>query len=224
MEMMLLDNTILVGGLLLATGLAGGYALFRWRDRKLKAAVGCQSAALLESARRDAEAIAREARLAATEEALKLREQNEKAFAGRLREIGELEQRLAQRENLINGQLEGLVQQEKGVSQEKQELQQARVALETDRAELVRLAAARRDELQRLSHLNESEARALLLKEVEQQSLRDAADLSRHILERSKHRAEEEARRIISLAIQRYAGHAYLRDHHCHPGPAGRRN
>ena len=42
--------------------------------------------------------------------------------------------------------------------------------------------------------------------EVEQQVTRDACDLSRHIMDNAKQRAEEEARRIISLAIQRYAG------------------
>jgi ribonuclease Y len=54
--------------------------------------------------------------------------------------------------------------------------------------------------------LTEAEARAALLKEVEQASLRDAAHLSQHIMEEAKSRAEEQARRIISLAIQRYAG------------------
>jgi ribonuclease Y len=54
--------------------------------------------------------------------------------------------------------------------------------------------------------LSEAEARTLFLKEIEQESMRDAADLTRHIIEAAKTRAEEEARRIISLAVQRYAG------------------
>ena len=37
-------------------------------------------------------------------------------------------------------------------------------------------------------------------------ALRDATDLTRHILEEAKLKAEEQARRVISLAIQRYAG------------------
>src|SRR5437867_4480996 len=50
------------------------------------------------------------------------------------------------------------------------------------------------------------EARALLLKEVEQEALQDATDLTRHILDDARLKAEEQARRVISLAIQRYAG------------------
>jgi ribonuclease Y len=206
MDMIWVDNTFLHGAALLATGLAAGYQFFRWREHKLKVASATTQEALLDNARRAAEAITTEARLAATEEALKQREQNEKAFASRLREIGEMEQRLAKRESLVNGQLEGLVNQEKCIAAQKQELQRSQASLEEERAKLAQLAVARQDELQQVSHLTEAEARALLLKEVEQQALRDASDLSRRVVESAKHRSEEEARRIISLAIQRYAG------------------
>jgi ribonuclease Y len=54
--------------------------------------------------------------------------------------------------------------------------------------------------------LSQTEARETLLKGIEQEVQRDANVLSRHILEDAKMRAEEKARRIISLAIQRYAG------------------
>src|SRR5205085_1415540 len=49
-------------------------------------------------------------------------------------------------------------------------------------------------------------AREIFLKNVELSALRDANSLTRHILEDAKLRAEEKARGIISLAIQRYAG------------------
>jgi ribonuclease Y len=206
MEMIWLDNTFFVGAVLLVLGLAGGYGLFSWRERRRQLATARAQEAFLESARQQAESITREARLAATEEALKLREQAEKSFSGRLREIAESEQRLAQRESLINEQLEGVVRSEKGIREQKDQLQASQLALEAERSRLIALAEARRAELQQLSRLSEAEARGLLIKEVEQQTLRDAADLSRHILDNAKQRAEEEARRIISLAIQRYAG------------------
>src|SRR5438552_10551123 len=44
------------------------------------------------------------------------------------------------------------------------------------------------------------------MKEVELESLQDASKLTRRIVDEAKTRAEEKARRIISLAIQRYAG------------------
>src|SRR3989441_249429 len=52
----------------------------------------------------------------------------------------------------------------------------------------------------------EEEARAEYLKKVEQEADRDAAGLTRRILEEAKAKADEKARQIISVAIQRYAG------------------
>ena len=56
-----------------------------------------------------------------------------------------------------------------------------------------------------MAELSQAEAR-IPLKRTEQESLRDANTLSRHILEEARTKAEEKARRIISVAIQRYAG------------------
>ena len=49
-----------------------------------------------------------------------------------------------------------------------------------------------------------------MLKEVELEALQDASSLTRRILDEARARAEEKARRMIGLAIQRYAGeHTY---------------
>ncbi|MHC1768775.1 MAG: ribonuclease Y [Verrucomicrobiia bacterium] len=191
---------------MLAIGGAGGYAFFQWRNRRNRASATQTGHAILETARREADTLTREARLAAAEEALKMREQSEKVFAARLRELNELEQRLAQREQLINGQLEGLVGQERDLAAQKQEVQHAKAELQKELRRAAELVAARQEQLQQVSHMSEAEARAQFLKEVEQHAMRDASDLSRHIVESARTRAEEEARRIISLAVQRYAG------------------
>src|SRR6185295_6769495 len=165
-----------------------------------------EEALLQEKARREAEATLREARLAANEEALKLREQTEKSFTTRRRELSDLEQRLAERESLINRQLEGLVQRENDLRNRQETLGQKEAAQEAEREELSWLVKLRKEQLQKLSQLSGTEARALLLKEVEREALQDATDLTRHILDDARLKAEEQARRVISLAIQRYAG------------------
>jgi ribonuclease Y len=60
--------------------------------------------------------------------------------------------------------------------------------------------------LQGLAGLSSEQAREALLKRVEQEVLQDANTLTRRVLDEAKAKAEEKARRIISLAIQRYAG------------------
>jgi ribonuclease Y len=193
------------GAALLMGGVALGFWLLRWKDRQRRTSLEQQHAATLENARREADAITREARLAANEEALKLREQVDKSLTARQEEAHRRESQLAQRENLINQQLEGLVRQENHVREREQTCQKLQEKLEAGQCEVVALDHRRRDELARLAQLSPVEARALLLKEEEQAALKDANDLSRHILDEAKARAEDQAKRIISVAIQRYA-------------------
>ncbi len=202
----MLEKNFLEGAVLLIAGTFFGFWLWRWRERKTQGSLAEKEQTILENARREAEALIREARLASNEEALKLREQTEKSFASRRLELAELEQRLSQRESLINGQLEGLVEQEKALRAQHQDIQKLRQELDLAQEQLNQVIRSRREELQKLAHLKESEARALLLKEVEQDALKDAGDLTRHIIENARAKAEDQARRVIGIAIQRYSG------------------
>ncbi|HVY71555.1 MAG TPA: ribonuclease Y [Verrucomicrobiae bacterium] len=190
----------------LVSGVGAGYWNFRRREKKARVTLAQEQQAFLEKARQEADVLLREAKLAASEEALKLREQMEKAFATRRREMTDMEQRLAEREGLINRQMENLARQECDFREKDQALQQKLQGLETERCQIEELGRKRREQLQELARLTSSEAREQLLKEVEQESARDALELSRRIVEQAKQNAEDQARRIISIAIQRYAG------------------
>ena len=204
--MSLLDNPYVLGTGCFTAGSLLGYWLLRWKERNLRAALKIQEDSILDTARRQAETITREARLQANEDALKQREATEQSFAERRHGLIEAEKRLVEREALINHQLESMVQEEKCLREQQQEWQKKNDALGTQRSELDELIAQRRGELVTVAHLSEADARGQLLKEVELEALQDASHLTRRILDEAKGRAEEKARRIISLAIQRYAG------------------
>ena len=125
--------------------------------------------------------------------------------AARHKEIAVTEQRLITREELVNGQLENIVNQEKALRAEREELRRKAEEIE-QRGAGRQTGRATPRRTGRLAKMSESEVRAAFFKQVEQESLRDAMQLSQHILEDAKIQAEEQARRIISLAIQRYAG------------------
>ena len=200
------SESLLEGIALLSAGAFLGYRFFLWRERSRQAEASLKGEQFLECARHEAETIVRESRLTASEEAAKLREQSEKLFSAQRREFADTEIRLSQRDALINEQLKELVNHEKGLREKAQNLENRSAQLDSLQAEILEQDKLRKEQLQRLSHLSEAEARALLLKEVEQETLKDAADLVRHTIESAKSRAEEQARRIVSLAIQRYAG------------------
>ncbi len=183
----------------LAGALLGGL-FFRWKQRKLHASRVAEEKSLQEKVRREAEATLREARLAANEEALKLREQTEKSFGTRRRELSDLEQRLAERESLINRQLEGVVQRENDLRNRQETLEGKEAALGAEREELGWLLRLRKEQLLKLSQLSETEARALLLKEVEQEALQDATDLTRHILDDARLKAIDDTPNAVVLS------------------------
>ncbi|HWX19896.1 MAG TPA: ribonuclease Y [Candidatus Binatia bacterium] len=191
---------------LMLSGAVLFYLFQRWKKRKDATAQVGSAQTLLDQARQQAEIVLRDARLAASEEALKVREQAEQALAARRAERLELEKRLAERETLINSQLERLVEAERNLDQEKEGLRKRTTALEGRETEIAGLERQGREKLQQLAGLSESEARQAMLKRIEQETLQEANALTRHILDDAKVRAEEKARRIISVAIQRYAG------------------
>ncbi|MEN9574175.1 MAG: hypothetical protein RL514_2030 [Verrucomicrobiota bacterium] len=189
---------VLLGG-------AFGYAYVRYKERVRRREISELRAAEVETGKREAESLLREARVVANEESIKLRSQAELAYVTRQQEVAAAEQRLAQRETLITTQLEGFLQREKHIQSQQVALDTREGCLEKARAETDALTRERREQLARVAQLSAEDARTQLLKDCEAAALRDANELSRRILSEAKSKAEDAARRIISLAIQRYA-------------------
>jgi len=192
-------------GLVLA-GAALSAFFWHWRDRHMRGAFALKEKGMIENAEREADNVIREARLQANEETLKMREEMERKISDRRQTLVETESRLSQREALINAQLTSLGEQEKSFRSQQAFFEEQRRRLEREKEELSGMKQETQSLLQRIGRLSESEARAQLIKQVETAAMKDAGDLNRHILEDTKNRAEEQARRILSTAIQRYAG------------------
>ncbi len=191
--------------LLLIGGMVAGFYFSRWKDKSLRTEQDQQLQDKVENARREGENIVREARLKANEDGLKIREETEASFAKRHKEIADTEQRHCQREAMVNQQMEGLVEREKSLQEQQRRLGEKENELGKTRENLEQLLADRREKLAEIAHLREEDARAQLLKEVETAAQKDANDISRRIIDSVKSRAEQEARRILSVALQRYA-------------------
>lgn len=187
-------------------GAAATYAVISWHDRNVKRTRLREAEAIVSHARAEGERIQSEARATGAAEALRLREEIEQSFAARRADRAELERRLSEREVLLNSQLEQILDSEKTLQKQKEDLQQRQEALREKDRELAAQLQEQRQRLQQTAGLTETAARQLLLKQVEQECLREANDLSRRLIEDAKTRAEEKARQIISIAIQRYAG------------------
>src|SRR5262245_6459988 len=197
---------ILEGAVLLLGGALLTYLLLWWKDRSAGRARALEAQAILDKARAEAEIIVRDARLTGAEEAKQLREAVEQSFAARRQERAESEKRLSERETLINSQLEKMVEAEKTVNEQKAALKERLAAQDAKEKELSELTKQTREQLRRASGMSEEHAKAEFLKQVECDAREDANNISHCIIEEAKLKAEEKARRIISVAISRYAG------------------
>jgi ribonuclease Y len=193
---------------LVGSGLTGAvaFAYFRLKERALRAELTAREQESREKSRRESEAFVHESRLKAIEELSKARSELERALGDQRSRLDDAENRVVERERVVSRQLDRFAEQEFELRQRGELLDSARTGLERERELLRQTLQERRAQLEQTAQLNTVAARTLLLKEVEQEAARDAADLTRRILDDARNNAEQEARRIISLALQRYAG------------------
>jgi len=190
--------------LVIGAGLA--YLLFKFRERITNATTVTQRQNLMDAAQRDAEALRREARLAAQEEVLKLREQNEALLSARRKEIELEEKELCKHRTeltLLQGQL---MRQKEEIEQRLRRCQELESQLTEKQKVLDELTVQKRQELEKITSLDFESARKEFLKMAEHDAAQEAGAIARRLIEEAKQQADEKARQIISLAIQRYAG------------------
>ena len=151
---------------------------------------------LKDDALKEVESAKRQAVLEAKEDALQFREEVETENREKRAEVQRLERRLAQKEENLDRRAEGFEGRERQIQEREAQTLQARQEVET-------LLTKQRQELQRLAGLSQEDARALFMKNVEDESRHDAAKLMRDIEEGARRDGERKARQIVTDVIQR---------------------
>ena len=197
-----------------ATLLAGIVLFIVWLAARRRAARQIVGRAQDAAARlqRDAEAQQKELLLAAKEESHTLRQKAE-AEARQMRErTAAGERALAGRERTLEDRDRALAGRASAAAQRDQDLgrreavlrdREATAAARAERYE--QLVAERQRELQRVSGMTADEAKDALLRQIESDARRDAANLVKRLEHEARETAAEKARQIITQAIQRSA-------------------
>lgn len=157
-----------------------------------------EAAALKAGAAEQLEAERRELRLAAKEEALKLREQIERELKTQREELDKAKKRLEEREDRLERTSAELDGRARNLRNREQEIEQREARLEE-------LLEERERELQRVAGMTRQEAREMLLAQVEEEIEQDANQLVRQTIAKAQEEADRRANEIITWAIQRCA-------------------
>ena len=153
---------------------------------------------IINEALRSAESRKKEMLLEAKDEIHKSRTEHEKEVKERRAELTKQERRLQQKEETLDKKAENFEKKEEDLARKNAEVAAAR-----EEAEAVKKAHLAT--LERISGLNQEDAKRLLLKTVEEEMRHDTAMKIKEIEQQFKDEADEKAREIISSAIQRCA-------------------
>ena len=140
----------------------------------------------------------REALLEAKEEIHRNRIEFDKEVKERRNEIQRQERRIQQKEENLDRKMQSLESKEDSLSKKKREIQILQ-------EETVQIKEKQTQELERISGLTVEDARDYLLKNIENEVKHEAAIMIKEIQEQAKDEAENKAKDVISIAIQKCA-------------------
>jgi ribonuclease Y len=193
--------TTIIGLIAMVVGLALGWFISRAKtqaDTKL-------AGGIIEAARKEVENMLRDARAKAQDEAFKAREQFDAETKDRRRELGEMEKRVMQRESNLDRKVDLLDRKTEEVTRKEAQVVDREKELHKIQTEIDELKRLTQQELQRVAGLSAVEAKRMLLLQLQEDVHAEAAAMTRRILEEAKLQAEREAKRTITIAIERCA-------------------
>ncbi|MBN2182772.1 MAG: ribonuclease Y [Sedimentisphaerales bacterium] len=159
----------------------------------------------IDGAKKEAENIIKSAQIDAAAEAIKKREEVT-SEANKVRaELHETEMRLTKREDAIDRQAELLQQRENTTKQQQQELKRRTYNIDLQEKQLSSLIAQQKNQLLKITSMDMTEAKELLLKRLEDECEHEMSSLIQRKVEEATETVEEKSREVISTAIQRYA-------------------
>ncbi|HTL49371.1 MAG TPA: ribonuclease Y [Steroidobacteraceae bacterium] len=164
-----------------------------------------EAAQLRKAAEREADSIRKEAQLEAREKSHAVVSAAEQQARTRQQEIASLEQALADRTRVLADRMAGAETLERELRARDAALAGLHKRSEAAAARAEQLVADRQRELQRVAGLTGEEARELLLKQIEADARRDAANLVKRLEAEARETAGQRAQQIIADAIQRSA-------------------
>ena len=192
---MLIVIGILIG---LAVGVATGMIAARMLSASRVGAARRTRELLLAEARQESEALRREAQIEAREHAVRLRTEIAQEVGERRAEIVKIEERVLSKEEEIDRKLTDLSRREQGLANREANAKQLQEELKEARA-------AELDELERVSGMTVSEAKAHLLGRSEELVRHELGRRVRQLEEEAQAEAKRRARNLVADALQRVA-------------------
>ncbi|MBE6688650.1 MAG: ribonuclease Y [Ruminococcaceae bacterium] len=172
-----------------------------WRKKVAEKLIGSaekHAESIVEDAKKDAEQKKKAILVEAKEDAIKVKNEAEREIKERRNEVSRIEKKLAQREDQLEKKLENAEKKEEQLKAKEKEYDEKLITAQE-------IEKKQQETLEKISKMSVEEAKAYLLEKVETEVRREAALKITEIEQELKDTADEKARDIITLAIQRCA-------------------
>jgi ribonuclease Y len=197
----------LLVGIALGVGLL--WLLLRTRRQRvadLERSAQATASRIVEEARKEGDAVRKEAQIQAKDLVLRARTDWEQESREQRRELVALEKRVAQKEESIDQKIEAFTQREAELGRRDEAIGKRQRALEERSVEYDRLLDAVRQKLESTAGMTREEAKRALLEQMTDEARHDAARHIRQIEQEAREESDRRAKKIVSIAIERIAG------------------
>ncbi len=191
--------------LFLLIGFVGGYFLAKYIINKNLEKSKSSAKDIIESARKEADKFKKEFHLKTREEMLKERTQMEKEFIRMRKDFERREKEIQNREYQMDKKAELLYRKEEELKAKEKEISNKEKVWNLKMEKINEIIKEETKKLQEIAGMTKEEAKELLLKNVEKEARVESAQIVHKIKEEAREKAEKEAVKIISNAIQRVA-------------------
>lgn len=189
---------VIVGIAALAAGIGIGIFFRKKISEKLIGSAEAEALRLTEEGKKNAETAKKEMLVEAKEEILKQKNEAEREIKERRNDMLRLERRAIQKEENLDKKLDSLDKKEEGLNKKIQEYTDAKESVEQIKLQQLQM-------LETISGMTREDAKAHLISQVEEEATHEMAMKLSAAEQEYKETADEKAKNIIALAIQRCA-------------------
>ncbi len=200
-----MEYVIIFALLGIIVGMFVGYFVMKKSNESKMAGARNSAEQIIEDAKREAEALKKEALLEAKDENHKLRTETESEIRERRSELQKQENRLLQREENLDRKDDALNKREAGLERKDEALAEKQQHIEQMESKAEELVQQQQSEMERISSLTREEAKSIILQQVENELSTDIAVMVKETEARAKEESDKKAKNILSLAMQRFA-------------------
>ena len=199
-------STLIMVAVGAGAGAPVGYYLNKWIAKKTLNEAQVLSDRILDEARKEAQAHKKELLIQAQDELYRQKKELESEYKEKTGAVAAKESRLARKQEKVEGKQEDLAGRESELLATEKRLAVQERSLANKEERLARAGEEHAIKLQEISGLTVEEAKNRLLKEIESGARHEAAKMIRQIENEAREQSGKSSRKILALALQRYAG------------------